>query len=66
MIVVASASEGGAIPASATVFEAPSADPDGSFATMLGELAAAVDRGTPIEAAFREVEGRLGVTPAGG
>jgi sugar/nucleoside kinase (ribokinase family) len=66
MIVVASASEGGAIPASATVFEAPSADPDGSFATMLGELAAAVDRGTPIEAAFREVEGRLGVTPAAG
>jgi hypothetical protein len=64
LVVVASAGEGAAVPAFATVFEAPSVDPDGSFATMLGELAAAVDRGTSVEAAFREVEGRLGVTPA--
>jgi len=52
-------------PASAVVFEAPTSDPDGAFATMLGELAAAIDRGTPVEVAFREVEGRLGLTPAG-
>ena len=64
MVVLGSAGQGAAVPAAATVFEAPSVDPDGSFATMLGELAAAVDRGTPIEAAFRELEGRLGVTPA--
>jgi hypothetical protein len=64
LVVVASAGAGTAIPGVATVFEAPAAHPDGSFATMLGELAAAVDRGTPVEAAFREVEGRLGVTPA--
>lgn len=51
-------------PASAVVFEAPVSDPDGAFATMLGELAAAIDRGTPVETAFREVEGRLGLTPA--
>lgn len=50
-------------PASAVVFEDPGADPDGAFATMLGELAAAIDRGTPAAAAFREVEGRLGLTP---
>jgi hypothetical protein len=52
-------------PASAVVFQAPGSDPDGAFATMLGELAAAIDRGTPVEAAFRELEGRLGLTPAG-
>jgi sugar/nucleoside kinase (ribokinase family) len=64
LVVVASVDDGAAVPAFATVFEAPSVDADGSFATMLGELAAAVDRGTSVEAAFHEVEGRLGVTPA--
>jgi sugar/nucleoside kinase (ribokinase family) len=64
ILVVDGAGDGSA-PASAVVFEAPPADPDGAFATMLGELAAAIDRGTPVEAAFREVQGRLGLTPAG-
>jgi sugar/nucleoside kinase (ribokinase family) len=65
LLVVDRAADGSAPPASAVVFEAPGADLDGAFATMLGELAAAIDRGTPVEAAFREVEGRLGLTPAG-
>ena len=65
LLVVDSAGGRSAPPASAVVFETPGADPDGAFATMLGELAAAIDRGTPIAAAFREVEGRLGLTPAG-
>jgi pfkB family carbohydrate kinase len=65
LLVVDGAAYGPAPPASAVVFEAPGSDPDGAFATMLGELAAAIDRGTPVAAAFREVEGRLGLTPAG-
>jgi hypothetical protein len=65
LLVVDSAAGGSAPPASAVVFETPGPDPDGAFATMLGELAAAIDRGTPVAAAFREVEGRLGLTPAG-
>jgi hypothetical protein len=65
LLVVDGAADGSAPPASAVVFEAPGSDPDGAFATMLGELAAAIDRGIPVEAAFREVEGRLGLTPAG-
>jgi pfkB family carbohydrate kinase len=65
LLVVDGAAGGSAPPASAVVFETPGADPDGAFATMLGELAAAIDRGTPVAAAFREVQGRLGLTPAG-
>jgi hypothetical protein len=64
LLVVDRAADGSAPPASAVVFQAPGSDPDGAFATMLGELAAAIDRGIPVEAAFREVEGRLGLTPA--
>lgn len=66
VLVVAGAGAGARLtpPASAVVFEAPPDDPDGAFATMLGELAAAIDRGTPVAAAFREIEGRLGLTPA--
>jgi hypothetical protein len=65
LLLVVDRAAGYVPPASAVVFEAPDSDPDGAFATMLGELAAAIDRGTPVEAAFREVEGRLGLTPAG-
>jgi hypothetical protein len=65
VLVVDGADDGPAAPTSALVFESPPDDPDGAFATLLGELAAAIDRGTPVEAAFREVEGRLGLTPAG-
>lgn len=64
VLVVDGAGSEPAPPASAVVFEAPTADPDGAFATMLGELAAAIDRGTPVAAAFREIEGRLGLTAA--
>ena len=64
VLVVDGAGAGPTPPESAVVFEAPPDDPEGAFATMLGELAAAIDRGTPVAAAFREVEGRLGLTPA--
>jgi sugar/nucleoside kinase (ribokinase family) len=64
VLVVDGAATGRTAPASAVVFEAPPDDPDGAFATMVGELAAAIDRGTPVAAAFREIEGRLGLTPA--
>lgn len=64
LLLVVDGVRGSAPPAHAVVFEAPGPDPDGAFATMLGELAAAIDRGTPVEAAFHEVEGRLGLSPA--
>jgi len=64
ILLVDGAGTGPTPPASAVVFEAPPDDPDGAFATMIGELAAAIDRGTPVAAAFREIEGRLGLTPA--
>jgi sugar/nucleoside kinase (ribokinase family) len=64
ILVVDGAAPPATPPPSAVVFEAPPDDPDGAFATMLGEFAAAVDRGTPAEAAFRELEGRLGLTRA--
>jgi hypothetical protein len=63
-VLVVGAGGESAPPVSALVLENPATDPDGAFATMLGELAAAIDRGIPVEAAFREIEGRLGLTPA--
>ena len=48
---------GGAVPddapGDAVVFEAPASDPDGTFATLVGDFAAALDDGTEPEAAFR-------------
>ncbi len=38
----------------ATVLEAPSADPEGEFARLVGAYAAALDRGEPADRAFRE------------
>ncbi len=64
VLVVDAAVGGPAAPASALVFGSPGHDPDGAFATILGELAAAIDRGTPVEVAFRQLEGRLGLTQA--
>jgi sugar/nucleoside kinase (ribokinase family) len=41
------------LPADVIVFEAPEADPDGVFADLVGGFAAALDRGTDPEVAFR-------------
>jgi sugar/nucleoside kinase (ribokinase family) len=48
------------LPADVIVFEAPAADPDGVFASLVGSFAAALDDGEDPESAFRasiEVEG---------
>lgn len=54
------------VPASpgALVLEAPDDDPDGAFATMLGELAGAIDRGATSAEAFRSMSDRVGLVPA--
>jgi hypothetical protein len=41
------------LPADAVVFEAPDADPDGAFATLVGRFAAALDDGSAPADAFR-------------
>ena len=41
------------VPAEAVIFEAPDADPDGVFATLVGDFAAALDDGVEPGAAFR-------------
>ncbi len=54
LIVVAPHGEATPVaPASAIVLEAPETDPDGAFATMVGRLAAALDRGMDVGDAFR-------------
>lgn len=49
---------------SATILEAPDADPDGAFARLVGGLAAALDGGAPPAEAFRTVVERAGWEPA--
>ncbi len=55
MILVVGADDAvpGGLPADVVVFAAPSSDPDGVFATLVGVFAAALDDGTEPEAAFR-------------
>jgi hypothetical protein len=48
------------LPAEAVVFEAPDADPDGVFATLVGHFAAGLDEGAEPEAAFRATIGSDG------
>ena len=48
------------------MLEAPSADPDGPFDRLVGELAAALDRGVPTDEAFRELVATAGWQPAEG
>ena len=50
----------------AIVLEAPSVDPDGPFDRLVGELAAALDRGVPTDEAFRELVATAGWQPAEG
>ena len=53
-------------PASATVLEAPDVDPDGAFATLVGRLAAALDRGEHAGEAFRSAAAQGGWERAAG
>ncbi len=45
-----------ALPAATTVFERPSSDPDGTFATMVAAYAVALDQGGEPAAAFAEAQ----------
>lgn len=51
------------LPANAIVFEAPDADPDGVFATMVGTFAAALDDGDDPAMAFRSTVESTGWAP---
>ena len=62
LVVVTDAADAsiGSLPADAIVLEAPDADPDGAFATLLGRLAAALDGGADPAAAFRNAVSEAG------
>ncbi len=53
-------------PTSAIVLEAPETDPDGAFATLVGRLAAALDRGMDVGEAFRSATAQGGWERAAG
>jgi sugar/nucleoside kinase (ribokinase family) len=53
------------LPAEALVLGAPDHDRDGDFARVLGDLAAAVDRGLTAAAALTEVTARIGAGRSG-
>jgi hypothetical protein len=50
----------GNLPPEAIVLAAPPDDPDGVFAGLIGEYAAALDRGEDAGTSFRDLVGRLG------
>ena len=54
------------LPRDVVVFEAPTADPDGAFADLVGAFAASLDEGTEPGAAFRSSIASDGWTEAGG
>jgi hypothetical protein len=64
--LVVAASSANAAPAADLVLAPPETDDDGAFAGVLGELAAALERGENAEAAFGGVAKRLGIEPSAG
>ena len=52
------------LPDEAIVLQAPPPDPDGPFDILVGDLAAAIDRGIPPQIAFREIVAAEGWEPA--
>jgi hypothetical protein len=63
--LVAGADEGREdFPHDSIVLSVPANDHDGAFATLVGQYAAALDRGDDTEGAFRRVVGGTGWTPA--
>ena len=68
LVVEGEASPDLALPSDAIVLAAPADDPDGAFATIVGRLAAALDRGADPAAAFGEAvtSGGWGAAPAEG
>ena len=66
LVAIVGATE--AVPAAfagATVIAAPSEDPDGAFATLVGRYAAALDAGVEPSAAFRDARAAEGWEPSG-
>ena len=61
LVVVA---EPGTSPPADIVLAAPASDPEGAFAELLGQVGAALDRSVSVDEAFRDVSGRLGLSPA--
>jgi hypothetical protein len=64
LVVVVAANSVGPLPAAALVLEAPARDPEGAFASMLGEFAAAIDAGASGAEAFRSLGQRVGLAPS--
>lgn len=60
LVLVVPAGWTGDVPAGALVLEQPGDGGDGAFATLLGELAAELDRGVEADAALRDVIRRAG------
>ena len=61
--LVATGSDGSALPTDATVLERPTSDPDGAFARLVATFAAALDRGIEPATAFSEASGGAGWAP---
>jgi hypothetical protein len=64
VIAIATGGES-ALPAEATILEAPSEDAEGAFATVVGRYAASLDRGDDPGDAFTTASSELGWTPVG-
>ncbi len=61
--LVATGSDGSALPPDATVLERPTSDPDADFARLVATFAAALDRGVKPATAFSEASGNAGWVP---
>ena len=64
LVLVVAADSVGPVPPAALVLEAPARDPDGAFASLLGEFAAAVDAGASGADAFKSLGQRVGLAPS--
>ena len=62
MVLRSGATVADGLPADVVVFEAPSDDPDGLFANVVGTFAAGLDQGTDADVAFRASLGSDGWT----
>lgn len=61
--LVATGSDGSALPTDATVLERPTSDPEGAFARLVAAFAAELDRGVEPATAFSAASGSSGWAP---
>jgi hypothetical protein len=64
VVLVAAAPQPTDLPKDAVAFQAPDADPDGAFASLVGRFVSALDAGTDPEEAFKASVSAQGWTPA--